>query len=467
MPDFSIILQAPEVRQIVQQNMLERAFHDALYPRLLFRGEASPQVWPANVGDEMIFSAPGLIPVDARPIAPGDDPEVVTYPMEQWSAKLQSYGKSIDTHMPTSMVAIANLFLRNAHQLGLQAARTLNTIVRDRLYNAALSGWTVVDGAAQTGTVLRVKRLNGFTRARRPDLGAGSPVRFDSVSSTNPLVITVTGATPAANTVVGFTPDNAGDEIGPGTLTLGTTITGAAADRAAVMASDRTFVVRVGGGDTIDALIASDIPTLSDIRSAVAHMWEQNVPEHPDGRFHAHLGPTSQAKIFADQEFQRLLTALPDYYMYREFALGELLGTVFFRNNEVPTSNNVVGGATASFDLRDPFAGELFTGGVITGVPVSRILFTGQGGIMEYYSDLANLLTDAGVVGRIADPRIVNNGIEIFSDRIQMIIRAPLNRFQDQVATSWRIISDWPIRTDAASGDASRFKRILTIEHGQ
>jgi hypothetical protein len=279
-------------------------------------------------------------------------------------------------------------------------------------------------------------------------------------------VVTVTGATPAANTITGFTADNPGDEVGPGTITLGTAITGAAADRAAVYTSDRTFIVRSGGGLSIDALLATDIPTLADVRSAVANLQDENVPEHPDGRYHCHAGPTSISKIFSDGEFQRLLTALPDYYMYKQFALGELLGCVFFRNNESPSATKVVGGDTATYDLRDPFAGELYVGGVTTGVNVHRMLFTGQGGIMEYYADLANLLTEAGITGKVAEPRIVNNGIEVFSDRIQLIIRAPQNRLQDMVATSWKFIGDWPLRTDAAVGSNARYKRFVAIEHG-
>jgi hypothetical protein len=212
----------------------------------------------------------------------------------------------------------------------------------------------------------------------------------------------------------------------------------------------------------------TDLPTLADIRSAVAHFWQMNVPEHPDQRFHCHLDPVSQAKIFQDTEFQRLLTALPDYYMYKQFAIGELLNTVFFRNSDCPTSDTVVGGLTASYDARDPFVGELFNNGnASTGVKIHRMIFSAQGGIMEYHSNLAALLTDAGILGATADPRIVNNGIEVLSDRIQLIIRAPMNRLQDKVSTSWKFIGDWPVRTDAATGDAARYKRFLTIEHGE
>jgi len=464
--DFSTILQTPQVRAVVQQSMLERAFHDALFPRQLFRAEATPVEWPQNVGDTMIFSAPGLIPVDARPTAPGVDPTPTSYPIEQWEAKIRQYSGTIDTHMPTSITAIIDLFMRNAHQLGMQASQTLNRIVRNVLYRSALSGHTVADGAAVATTSLRVKRLNGFTRARNANLSGGSNVRFDLVSSSNPLAITVLdNAVATPNTVIGFTPDTPGDEYGPGVLTLGAATTNVL-DRAYVLAVDRTFLVRVGGGNKVDDLtVGTDTPTLADIRTAIAHFWEQNVPEHPDQRFHCHLDPVSQAKIFNDDEFQRLLTALPDYYVYKQFAIGEMLSTVFLRNSECPVPSTVVGGLTATYDDRDPFPGELYIGGVTSGGPVHRMLFTAQGGVMEYHQNLDALITEAGITGAVADPRIVNNGIEVSSDRIQMIIRGPLNRLQDQVATSWKFIGDWPVRTDAATGDNSRYKRAMVIEH--
>lgn len=466
MADFSLILQSPDIRGLVQENLLERAFHDALFPRTLFRSEVTAVPWPSNVGDSMVFTGVGLIPVDARPLVPGTDPTPVGYATEQWTAQLQQYATTIDTHMPTSMVAISNLFMRNAHQLGMQAAQTTNRIVRNKMYGAALSGNTVADGAQTSTATLRLKRLNGFTRARNPNLAGGAPIRFDPVSSSNPLAITVfdNGAAASFN-VIGFTADTPGDEFGPGTVTLNTTVT-SVADRAYVIASDASYIARVGGGLKVDTLSTSTIPTLADVRTAVARLWQQNVPEHPDTRFHCHLDPYSQSKIFADSEFQRLMTSLPDYYAYKQFALGEMLNTAFFRNQECPTRETVVGGLTATFDARDPFVGELYhNGNSSTGLPVHRMLFTGAGGIMEYYSDMSQLVTEAGLTGAVADPRINNNGIEIMADRIQFIIRAPLNRLQDQVSTTWKLIADWPVRTDASTGDTARYKRSVVIEH--
>ncbi len=186
-----------------------------------------------------------------------------------------------------------------------------------------------------------------------------------------------------------------------------------------------------------------------------------------DGRFHCHLDPTSETQIFADAEFQRLLTSLPDYYMYREFAIGELLGCVFFRNSECPLPETVEPKDGVTFSQDDNFAGDLYNTGAVTGVKMHRALFVAQGGIMEYYQDLSQLITEAGITGRVGEPRITNNGIEIFAERIQLIIRSPLNRLQDMVASSYRFIGDWPVRTDVTTGDAARMKRVVCIEHGE
>ena len=121
--DFSVIAQAPEVRAIVQDGLLERAFHDGLVPRFLYRGEVTPAEFPGQVGDSMNFTGVGLMKKRQRPVPPGQDPTPSSYGKEQWRAQLQQYGDSVDTDMLTSMVAIANLFLRDGHQIGIGAGR--------------------------------------------------------------------------------------------------------------------------------------------------------------------------------------------------------------------------------------------------------------------------------------------------------------------------------------------------------
>jgi hypothetical protein len=461
MADFTVILQDPNIRALVQDGILERAFHDALFPRLLYRGEAAPVIFPGNVGDSMFFTGTGLIPPNGQPIVPGQDPIPQTYTEEQWNAIVQQYAQTIDTHMPTSIVAIANLFLRNAQQLGLAAGQTLNRIVRNRMFNAALSGNTVASASGAATTSLPVVRLNGFTRSRRPDLALGSPVQFSVVTGNNPLPINIIHAgVPLSVNVIGFSSTNPGDEVGPGTLTLDVAQTFSSRDP--VISNDASVLVRVGGGNSIDSINAGSLLTMQAVRSAVSRMRQENVPEHTDGAFHCHLDPTSESEIFADPEWQRLHTSLPDYFMYKQFGIGYILGVAFFRNTESPLKETV-GDKSGNYILTDPFPGELLNA---SSVPVHRALFTGQGGIMEYYIDLALLLTEAGVTGKVGEPRISNNGIEVNTERIQLLLRSPLNRLQDLVSASWKFMGDWPIRTDATTGDAARYKRFVAIEHG-
>lgn len=464
--DFSVILQSPQMRQLVQENALDRFFADGLYPAQLFRAEAEPENWEANVGDSKTFTGKGLMKPRLRPLQPGKDPDPHDYKLEQWSATQQKYADSIDTHLPSAVAAAVNKLTEDLKTLGLNAGQVLNRLPRNKLYNASGAGWTVADGAQNAVTTLRVKRLNGFTRARRPDLTTGSPVRYDFVSANNPLPITVveTGVPKSVN-VIGYTPDIAGDELGPGTLTLSAAVT--VGDRDAVYASTRTYVVRSGGGNSTDALSAgTDILHLSDIRSAVSRLRTMDVQPMGDGSFHMHVDPTGEAQLFADNEFQRLHESLPDGMAYADFAIKRILGCTIFRNNECPQVHNVDGAATATFSQDDPFAGEMYANGQTSGAKVHRAIVIGAGALKEYYVDQNAMITEAGVAGRVeTGARIVNNGIEINVDRIHVIMRQPQDRLQEIVAQTWKFQGDWVVRTDGATGDAAAHKRVVEIQY--
>lgn len=462
--DFSVILQTPTFRSLVQENALDRFFADALFPAMLFRVEADFERWEANVGDNKTFTGKGLMKPRMRPLQPGVDPSPHDYKLEQWTAQQQKYADSIDTSLPTALAAAVNKLTEDLKTLGLNAGQTLNRLPRDKIYNAGVSGWTVADGANGGGgtTTPRVKRLNGFTRARRPDLSTGSPVKFDLVTANNPLPITWNAT---AVNVIGFTPDTPGDEIGPGTLTLDAAMTNA--DRDPVFASTRTFIVRSGGGNAVDALTAgTDILHLSDIRSGVARLRNVDVMPLGDGTYHMHIDPIGENQLYADNEWQRLHISLPDSVAYRDFAITRILGCTIYRNNECPQTNNVDGATTATYSQDDPFAGEMWNNGsASTGAKVHRAVIMGEGALKEYYVDQNAMITEAGVAGRVeTGARVVNNGVEMDVERIHVIMRQPQDRLQELVSQTWKFQGDWVVRTDAATGDAAAYKRVVALE---
>jgi hypothetical protein len=412
------------------------------------------ELWPVNLGANQTFTRAGLIQPSTRPLAGNAEPATVGYSIEQWEATAQQWGTSIDTDMPTSYVSLASQYLRNMHQLGLHAGQSLNRVVRDKLFNCYVAGNTVVVAAGYGGgTAMPVQNLAGFTKK----LYNGRPA---VVSATNPLPITIKiGATTYSRNVVGFTSDIAGDEIHSGVLTLDVAVA-ACTGREPVLAGNRSRIIYSGGGTRVDDVDAVDQFRMADIRAAVAQLQYDNVAPHEDGTFHCHLDPISQSQIFGDNEFQRLNQSIPDYIHYRRFALASLLGCTFYRNSEAPTSATVnedpAVGFTTAFELTNP-----------TGVSIHRPIFTGQGAIEEKYLDESRYISEAGTQGKIGEFSITNGGMQILTERIRLILRAPMDRLQQKTSATWSFSGDWAIPTDATSlSSGAAFKRSAIVVHG-
>lgn len=437
----------------IQDRTLARVFRDALYPRILYRAEADPELWPANLGTNQTFTRSGTMRPSTRPLTANADPTPATYGMEQWEAFAQQYGGSIDTHMPTSYTTLASLYLRNMHQLGLHAAQSLNRVVRDRIYNAYVAGNTVVQANVGAGTTFRVVSLDGFTRRQLN----GRPT---AVSPANPLPILITsGGAVLTRNVVGFTPDFPGDEIHGGVLTIDVAHAGLTA-RDIVRAVNRSRIIRSGGGESVDAISNGDLFTVNDIRAAVAQLRKDNVPTHEDGTYHCHLDPDSENQIFSDNEFQRLNQSMPDYMHYRELALGTFGGVAFYRNTEAPV--------VATVD-QDPNFGFTFAAELVnaTGVEIHRPLFTGGGSVEEKYLDESKYISEAGVQGKIGEFAITNNGVQVMAERVRLVLRSPQDRLQQQTSASWSHSGDWAIPTDALNTTSpADYKRMVVVEHG-
>ena len=462
MPTNLVLGIPPAILQLVQEGLIERAFHDGLYPALQYRAEAMVEEWPANTGTNLFMSRPGLLAPIVTPLAAGVDPVPQTVSYEQWEARLERYAGTIDTHMPTSAVANANQFLRNIHQLGLQAGQSLNRIPRNTLFKAYLSGHTVtIDPALAGALTLHVAALNGFTDVVLP----GSTVRPALVSAATPLPITISFAGEPANTVVGFIADDPNDPFGPGFIQLGAATVNPLPARTPVLSTARPDIIRSGGGDSIDALGAADTFVLQDAINAVNRLRRHNLQPHEDGFFHAHISPDSNSQVFTDPAFQRLNTALPEHHIYHEGFIGTISGIMFFMNTESPDNLNVgpltPTGVSALYG-RD-IGAEVVNNGNIR---VGRILVTGRGTLYEKWLNESAYVSEAGITGKVGEFDVVNSGISVLTERIRLILRAPLNRLQDAVAATWSISTSFPTPSDVTAGSGpQRFKRGLVIEH--
>lgn len=468
---YEIVSQDPAFRALVQQNALTRMFYGPLMPRLLWRMEFDSAEWGAQQGLTKIDSRRGLMKPSAQPVKDGE-PTVDEPPYEQWIARLFPYGRAVDIHVPSSVNAAVPIFNEKLAALGEQAGLTLNIVSRNALYRAALCGQTYLTGAASTATSLSVRSLNGLTQARRPDLAAGSPVQFADVSSSNPLSAKLwNGTAEVTVSIIGYTATNGTDDVfltGPGTVTLAASVSAPAG--AYLRASDASNVIRPGAAKSSEGLSASSRFRFSHIRAANSHMSNNSVPTHPDRYYHCHLNSTSQDQLFEDPELQRLNTSLPEYIMYKDFAIGVLLGCVYYKNEEAPNAMKVDGGSTDTWSKDDPFPGSTVN---TSGVGIERPVFTGAGGLIEYWQDPGLHVAEIGAAGRtqrFASSFTADNGINISlpQDRVVVIIRPPQDRFQERVSAAWKGVLGPIARTDASTnrGSLCRHKRQVVVEHG-
>jgi hypothetical protein len=447
-----------------QQGLLERAFHDGLYPNLAFRAEAMPEEWPPNTGQQLYITRPGLLPAITTPLSPGVDPLPQALQFEQWIATLNQFGGTIDTNIPTSTVAMANMFLRNLHQLGLQAGQSINQIARNALFQAYISGQTVaLTTINSTDTTLQVASLNGFTSVVIP----GSSVPPQPVSTTYPLPITIgssTGTSVSAS-VIGYIQNNPNDPNASGVLQLAAQVgTAFTSTRTPIKSAYAPNVVRSAAGSSVDAIGSSDTLTLQQAINAVAFLRRANVQPHDDGFYHAHISPLINAQLFADPVFQRLNQSLPEHVIYKEGFLGYMAGIMFIMNTESPESFNS-GNLTSTVQsgvYAQGIGGEVTNG---AGVNIGRVIITGKGAVYEKYLDESAYVTEAGTTGKIGEFDVVNNGINILTERIRLIMRSPQDRLQQIVGATWSISTSFPIPSDiTAPSGPQLYKRAVVLE---
>jgi hypothetical protein len=455
-PDGSLTVAFnPTVVATIQDRTLQRVFRDSLFPRLLYRMEAAAELWPVAQGTNQTFTRTGLIKPTTRPIKAGVDPTPKTYKSESWEAFAQQFADAIDTNMPTSYVTLASQYLRNMHVLGMHAGQSLNRVVRDKIYNAYVAGNTVTDAAALiNATTIHVANLTGLTSA----LLAGRPA---PVSASNPINITIPSIAYVGQ-ITAASPDVAGDPIHGGTLTISPGLGAALPSRSAVLAAKRSQVLYSGGGTSVDDVSSVDHFAMRDVRGAVAQLRFNNVPPHEDGTYHCHLDPTSENQAFEDNEFQRVAgQSLPDYIHYKRFALASFLGVTFYRNNEAPFFNT----CDADPDTGATHGFELVNG---SSVNLHRPIFTGQGVVEEKYLDESRYISEAGVQGRIGEFSVTNGGVQVMTERIRLVLRAPQDRLQQNTSSAWSFSGDWPIPTDElAPGSGATYRRAVVLVHGE
>lgn len=432
------------LQEILQNNLLDRVFEEALVPETLYAPLCDVREWGGGVGDTGIFTKRGILPVSVTPVTGADAP-VSEYGFEQYKLRMDQWGLSMDTNMAVSAMALASKWIEDNIAIGENAALTLNILARNALYGVYGEGAAYATVQANSGaTAIVLNDASGFTQAITTFAATGGtpPEGLDAtttpvlapVSSSNPLTVTLDPAgANVTNTVTGV-------NLATNTITLGSALSGNFVIGKDVVSSIAPVSYRVGGGASANDLTSSNIATLATFRTAQVRLKNMNVPRI-GGAYTAHITPQTISELYADPEFQSAARGAVESPVYRELALGRFEGIDWVENNLTPGS-----GGTLAPVLTN-----------VANVPYYRDIVVGAGAVVKGpFQDMANLVARLNA----------GNTVEItYHNGVARILRGPLDRFGQVLTTTWSWIGGFTSPTDMLTGDSAPYKRAVVIEH--
>ncbi|MBS0558438.1 MAG: DUF4043 domain-containing protein [Proteobacteria bacterium] len=434
--NFPAVLQP-----IIQQGFLEREFQQALRSRLGYRACADREAISVGIGETLTKTRAGLKPAVTTPLAPASNTNLdngltpTSWGVEQYTISINHYAATTDLNMVTSRVGIASQFLQNAYVNGEQAARSLDELARNALFNAYFGGNTRVRTTlGSAGPTISVDDIRGF---QFPFLnGVQTPV-----SASNALTVVVGAntytliAAVADATNVSTTPNGISGQL---TFSGNVSVSDGTAGNALV-ASTASVIVRPSQRASTAALAAGDTLTMGCLLDAVSKLRMNAVPEI-DGVYNCYLDPVSARQLFADPDFKQLFQgATSDNHVFSQGMVNGFLGLRF-----VPTTEAYV----------QPHPS-------LTGLMVRRPIICGQGALIE--GDFAGMAA--------ADVAPADSIVSIVDD-VAMVTREPIDRLQQIIAQSWYWIGGFCAPSDTTTNPATvptatnaAFKRAVMVEH--
>ncbi len=453
-----------QLQQLAQQNYLQRQFYDALVPTVMFLAAADLEEVTAGNGDTVIRTVPGRKTPVLSGITTGAEPTPQPTEYEWFRTTISQYLGTDDVPMNQAYGMIPKYFLEKMKELGIQCGTSLNLQVRNSLYKAYLGGNSVATALGAVSTSLHITSGNGF----REHIINGDPV---SISATAPKTITI-GGVAGTHSATAWTPDDANEPDGPGTLTLSAAASWAA--NAAVRASDRSAILRPNNVTTIDGINANDAASLALFRRAVARLSNDGVLPMADGYYHIHCSPFVIQELGSDNEYQRLFQGIPGQYL-KDGSIGVIGNMKFFDNNQTPqpgtlNSPDPITVPTRGTLLAPHYWGELYN---VNDVQIERSIVIGRGSVSQMYvPELPAFISDAGYIGKQqAGFQMVGEQLQMVmgpgTGQVRVIIRPPIDRAGQITSITWSATRGYPVYANLLSGSSNgRFKKAIVVETG-
>lgn len=457
----------------IQQGYLEREFREPLVAKLAYRSVADVEPFMGNVGESTTRTRRGLFPAVTTPTAPAANSDLDNgmtaqyFTTEQYIVSLNQYNFTTDLNLRTSKVAIADIFLQNARNLAEGAARSVESLARNALFNTQLGGNTFVTTTlGSAGTTVHVDDIRGFQNTWN------NVNQVFPVSSSHTLSVTFTAPgsstanTTSTNTVggtyslTGVTPDattalnSAG--TGPasgntskmwatggisGTLTFSSNVTvGDGTAGNTVQMAMSPVVVRPFNRAGSNMLIAGDTLNSQLILQAKSTMQANGVEPFEDGYYRFIADPFQLNALYNDTAFQRFQMGHTGSQEYLQGVVGEIMGVQVVQTPMAPIASAA---ATGTIDIH-------------TGMLIGKGALVESGFTNEAYT--SQLTAD--------DQELIT-----IVDGIAHVTREPLDRLKQVIAQSWTYFGGFVSPTDITTNTGtiptannSAWKRAVAIQ---
>lgn len=437
------------LQSVIQQNYLERAFMQALRANLGFRAIADKEAFKAGIGETITKTRRGLLAPKTTPIATPANTDITSgltannYSVEQFTLGIAQYADMMQLNVVTTGVAIVPQFLQNVAAQGEQAARTVDMLAQQALFNSYMGGQTrVITTLGSNGATIHVDDIRGFQQTLNSE---GQPI---AISSSNTVACTVNGA---AHTLQSSTVDGSNISTAPGgisgTLTFGDNVLiadGTAGNTVlssvapAIIRPNLTPTTAMAGNTSVIPTGPQGLMTVAMVLAGKAQLRLNNVMPMRDGRFILYADPAHLTGIYQDNAFQRFFVGDNKSDEWKIGVVGELLGVKVVETNLNPVQ--VLGGNT-----------------------VRRAILCGQGALVEGeftrtgYAELNRASPE--------DPSIT------IVDGIAHITREPLDVLQQVLTMAWSYIGGFVTPTDTTANPNvlptatnAAYKRAVIVE---
>lgn len=455
----------PFASNAIQQNMLERAFIDPLLNKLAYRQIAAREKFPGRIGQTLRKTKMGLMIPNMTALAPNTNTNIdngltpINYTDEQYDLTIAQYPQPApQVNLMDDQTTVDSFLMRNTFNLGIAQATCVDRLARAALFNAYMSGNTVVTATlGAPGTSVAVDDIRGFQTV----VVSGN---VTAVSSGNPLSVSINGTN---YLVSGFTTDSV--NVSSAAITGGisgtiitttnvSTTNGTAGNY--VISNYAPLIVRPNARRTTAALQASDMLTCSNLRSCVAYLANNGVPRI-DGAYNIYLNSTMMNELYNDPEFQLIQrgTSVRDPAYQRAWIYSQFLDLRFIETTETyvqpPQPNAPV-----------PVAQT-----------VQRAIICGQDSLIESYfeqgMDAVRAMAEKNGPGQMQTFPIVTDtlGKQFNMEGFSMWLRGPIDRLGQIVDQTSNYVGNFTVPTDVTTTSAiiptassSYFKRGIVIE---